>query len=272
MNRALRPSSLAWLPLCAALLSAPARAEDAPAGEASGVALSEQRAAEAYQAYTRKDYAAAVALYLQAHEAAPSGSILYNVARIYDTKLLDRPLAIVYYRRYIADPGAYVERIEFANQRLKQLRDAEVASSQGAAEADAGSPPVSAAPRRAPAPAAPPPEPPPRNNSSWSGTRWTGVVLGAAGLAALATGAGFGLAAMSKANTAKGDCDGNACVTQRGVDAANAANDAATIANVGFVAGGVLLLGGTTLFIVGARDNSERPRAAGLAWGVSGTW
>src|SRR6187549_514967 len=102
-----------WLaaPMATALVPSPAKGDEPAASESSAVTLSEQRAAEAFSAYSNKDYAAAVALYLQAYQAAPSGSILYNIARIYDTKLADRPLAITFYRRYIADPGAYTERI-----------------------------------------------------------------------------------------------------------------------------------------------------------------
>ena len=273
------------LALGAWLTPALASAEDAATGEPSGVALSEQRAAEAFQAYSKKDYAAAVALYLQAYEAAPNGSILYNIARIYDTKLGDRPLAITYYRRYIADPGAYVERIEFANQRLKQLREAEtltqkLSDANGAAKADEATAPSQQHPPAAAKPQTRTPDA--TETPGWSTMRWTGVVLGAAGLAALGTGAVFGLSAMSKADTAKQLCDGNACSTQRGVDAANSANDAAMAANIGFFAGAGLLATGVTLFVLGSRPTTEAtptavrwsPRATSSDLGleVSGRW
>ena len=244
-----------------------ARAEEAAASESSSVLLSEQRAAEAFQAYSRNEYAAAVALYLQAYEAAPSGSILYNIARIYDTKLADRPLAITFYRRYISDPGAYTERIEFANQRLKQLREAELLSSKLGA--------TDSAPSSAASKAGNPAEPaspvvlaqqPGQRERGWSTLRWTGVGVGAFGIAALGVGAGFGLAAMSKAGTAKNLCDGDACMSQGGVDAANSANDAATVANIGFLGGGALLAAGVTLFVLGAEQSSERRPTAALRW------
>jgi tetratricopeptide (TPR) repeat protein len=247
--------------------------------------LSEQRAAEAFQAYSKKDYAAAVALYLQAYEAAPSGSILYNIARIYDTKLADRPLAISFYRRYIADPGAYTERIELANQRLKQLREAEALtatlSGSDAKAKDVDAPAARAQsehPRTERAPNVSQ-----RAETGWSTLRWTGVAFSVLGVAALGTGAGFGLAAMSRASTARELCDGNACISQRGVDAAGSADRAATISNIGFLAGGGLVLTGATLFLLGGDASSEKSGEAGLgvnarassssaALEVSGRW
>ncbi|MFZ5897001.1 MAG: tetratricopeptide repeat protein [Myxococcota bacterium] len=281
-----RASSWFALGLAFTLHAASARAEEAGSNEASAVAVSEQRAAEAFQAYSKKDYAGAVALYLQAYEASPNGSILYNVARIYDTKLGDRPLAITFYRRYIADPGAYVEKIEFANQRLKELREAEIATAKlNEAEPAARTTPTSVEPTRGQVRPSPrePQQPVTHEDAGWSTLRWTGAVLGAIGVVGLGTGAIFGLSAMSKANTAKEICDGNACASQQGVDAAHSANDAATLANVGLIAGGGLLLTGATLFILGGQDSTEKSRASALRWDartgrsslaleVSGTW
>jgi tetratricopeptide (TPR) repeat protein len=63
------------------------------------VVLAEKKAAQAFEAYQAKRFAEAVGLYLEAHRAAPNADVLYNVARIYDAKLGDRPLAISFYRR-----------------------------------------------------------------------------------------------------------------------------------------------------------------------------
>lgn len=263
LQRSLPFSALAALLLAATMFcSSPSLAQEARAIDSPSVALAEQRAAEAFQAYSRKEYAAAVALYLEAYEAAPSGSILYNIARIYDTKLADRPLAITFYRRYIADPGAYTERIEFANQRLRQLREAELAASKapvdGAAPAQ-----VALEPQRAPQAQAQPRLG--EDEPGWSTLRWTGVVVGTVGVAALGTGIGFGLSAMSKASTANDLCDGNACSSQEGADAADAANTAANVSTIGFLAGGALLATGTALFLLG-EDDAERAPSAALHW------
>src|SRR5262245_9879778 len=106
----------------ALLLGAPsAWAEPAPA-PAADVALSERYAARAYEAYKRKDYQSAIALYQKALEAAPSADILYNIARIYDLREADRALAISFYGRYVDDPGALPDRIELVKRRLAVLR------------------------------------------------------------------------------------------------------------------------------------------------------
>jgi hypothetical protein len=269
----------------AAAFPCTAHAQESAGADTSQVSLSEQRAAEAFQAYSKKDYAGAVALYLQAYDAAPSGSILYNVARIYDTKLGDRPLAITYYRRYIADPGAYVERIAFANERLKQLREAETLSQEleDAEPPSKQTPPSEARTNAVTEPHAPPLAPDATESArGWSAMRYTGVVFGGAGLLALGTGAAFGLRAMAKANTAQQVCDGNACSSQRGVDAANSAKDAATAADIGLIAGAGLLAVGTALFVLGGRHSREASPAAlrfdtrasrsALALEVSGQW
>jgi hypothetical protein len=247
-----------------------ARAADAPpqVAEPSAVALSERRAADAFDAYSRKDYPSAVALYLQAFDASPSGIILFNVARIYDTKLGDRPLAMTFYRRYISDPGADVERIKLANQRLTELRAAEAMSSEGAGAA-ASSPASTPTPARGAtiAPTAPGGD---GERGGWSTLRWTGVAFGAVGVGGVVVGTVFGLAAMSKTSTAHQTCDGSLCTTQAGIDAAHAASNDATVSTVGFAVGGALLAAGTALFFVGGgKRSSERPSTASLRWDVS---
>jgi hypothetical protein len=229
----------------------PAHAEDEAAPGGPAVERAEQRAAQAFQAYERKDYPAAVGLYLEAYEASPSADMLYNIARIYDTKLGDRPLAMTFYRRYIADPGAIADRIKLANARLVELREAEFAVDTAADQSAAGQ--GQARPYRG-NPVAPPEQP------GWSTLRWAGVGVGAAGAIGLGVGAVFGIKAMSGASTASDLCEGNACTTQRGVDAANEASSDARIANVGFIAGGLLLATGTVMFIVGGDEEPEQKR------------
>ena len=211
------------------------------------IALAEQKAAQAFEAYQGKRFAEAVALYIEAYGAAPDADILYNVARIYDTKLGDRPLAINFYRRYIGDPGAVADRIQLANERLVALREAELAAS----------PP--AAPRAAPAVAAPVPVVGAR---SWSKTEVTGVVMAATGVVALGVGAGFGLAAMSEARTSRDLCDGSVCREQRGIDAAKKATDHALVSTIGVASGGALLALGAAFYFWLGGEPSERPEQA----------
>lgn len=238
----LRSSLGAAIAVLVALSLAPVRAaaDEPPSTDPSPVSIAERRAAEAFQAYAKKDYATAIALYLQAYDAAPGGSILYNIARIYDLKLHDRAQAVAFYKRYVADPEARPELVTVSNQRLSELSIADVA-------------PVvhDSAPRTAPEGAAP-------QRGGWSPLRWTGVAMGAVGLAGIGIGGGYGLAAMSKANVAKGSCDGNACTSQVGVDAAKNARSLGTVSTIGFVAGGALLAAGAVLFFSGSERASER--------------
>jgi hypothetical protein len=78
-----------------------------------------------------------------------------------------------------------------------------------------------------------------------------GIFIGAAGVASLGVGTAFGLAANSDADIAHDLCDGNACTSQRGVDAAKDATRAATISTATFLAGGALLATGLTLLVLG---------------------
>jgi tetratricopeptide (TPR) repeat protein len=220
--------------------------------EADGaVALAEQKAAQAFDAYLRKRFAEAVALYIEAYAAAPNADVLYNIARIYDTKLGDRPLAINFYRRYIADPGAVGDRIQIGNERLVALREAELAVSRPVAVPAASS---AARAVTAPAPVAP----------GWNAAESTGVILAATGVVALGIGAGFGIAAMQEAHTVRELCDGSVCREQRGIDAAESATEHALVSTIGFASGGALLaLGAAFYFWVGG-EPSERVEQASV--------
>ncbi len=244
-----------WIITTAALAVAqPAAADDT--STPGDVNRAEAYAAEAFTAYTNKDYDEAIVLYLKSLEAAPSANVLYNLARIYDTKVGDRELAISYYRRYVADPGADPERVRTANERLRALRELDVMATE-------------AAPR--PRPATPAPSTTTRERKM-PGLQIAGLVTGLTGLAGLGVGTGFGLAAKSDADVAKNVCHGNDCTTQRGVDAAHDASHRATIATASFIAGGALVLTGGVLFLWG-RSQARRRDTARLqfapSWGKS---
>jgi tetratricopeptide (TPR) repeat protein len=256
MSRLHHRHRLAAVVLVAASIYSPSvLADDTAAADPSSVSQSERRAADAFAAYNRKEYAAAIALYLEAYDAAPSGSILYNIARIYDLKLHNRPSAIAFYRRYVADPSAQGDLIDVSNQRLRELRNAEIGiervADDGSVRTDGGTARRRDALPRAAHDAGEEPR------GRWSTLRWTGVALGAVGLVGVGVGGGFGLAAMSRASTAKDQCDGNACVSQQGVDAARTARSDASVANVGFIGGGALLLSGAALYFLGGEKAGE---------------
>jgi tetratricopeptide (TPR) repeat protein len=253
-------SLILLIPCCVATFTGAASAREIGDDGAADteIAAAEQKAAQAFQAYRERRFGEAVALYLEAYRAAPSADILYNVARIYDAKLGDRPLAISFYRRYIADPGAISDRIQIANERLVTLRDAELAATrpspaaQGAPESGAAVP-ASGAPAQGAASA----------GSGWNGAEVTGVLLGATGIVALGVGAGFGLAALQERETMRDLCEGNVCSEQRGIDSAASASDHATVSTIAFASGGALLaLGAAFYFWLGDEPSESRGQAS----------
>jgi tetratricopeptide (TPR) repeat protein len=229
----------------------------AQAQASADVSKAEQYAAEAFEAYNNKDYQEAVVLYLKALEAAPSADVLFNLAKIYDTKLNDRELAMKFYRRYIADPGAEPERVRQANTRLAELRELEMAAADKPAPAS-----PTAAPPPAGADRAETSLPPERQRGGLTGMQWAGIATGVIGLGGVAVGTVFGFAAKSDADTAKQECDGNDCRTQRGLDAAEDASTKATISTISFAAGGALTaLGAILLLSGGSSGPAERDTA-----------
>jgi tetratricopeptide (TPR) repeat protein len=238
-------------------MTAPALAYAEPSTD---VSKAEQYAAEAFEAYNNKDYQEAVVLYLKALEAAPSADVLFNLAKIYDTKLNDRELAMKFYRRYIADPGAEPERVRQANTRLAELRELEIAAADKPAQTSpAAAPPPSGADRGQTS------LPPERDRGGLTGMQWAGIATGLVGLGGVAVGTVFGFGAKSDADTAKQECDGNDCRTQRGVDAAEDASTKATISTVSFVAGGALTVLGTILLLAGGSSSPPQRDTARLS-------
>jgi tetratricopeptide (TPR) repeat protein len=221
-------------------------------GPTSDVTRAEAYAADAYDAYSRREFSAAVALYQKALEAAPSADILYNLARIYDTKLKDRSLAIDYYRRYTLDTGSDPNRLRTVSARLSELRELESIAT--------GAQPTAAPASLAPTAPLPAPAPPsaPQDQAGLSGVQVAGVITGAIGVASLGLGIGFGLKAKADADVADRFCEGNACSTQRGVDESHDAKDAATVSTIAFVAGSALTLLGVTAVLLGSGGRQER--------------
>lgn len=245
-------SGLAW-----AVAATPAFAQGA-AHTGSDVARAEAYAADAFDAYARKDYSAAIALYQKALEAAPSADILYNLARIYDSKLKNRSLAIEYYRRYTLDTGADPNRLRVASARLSELLQLEtIAAEQPTSGAPTPPSPVANAPTPAPANATPQPSMT-VSDRALSGVQVAGIVTGAAGLAGIGLGIAFGFKAKNDDEVADRFCEGNACTTQRGVDASRDASDAATVSTISFIAGGALVLLGVTGVLLGAGTQERR--------------
>jgi len=264
-----------------ALLGVPGRARaEAPATAVDRPTITEAEtyAAQAFEAYHAKDYAGAVALYQRAYALAPSADALYNIARVYDLGLRDRPLAINAYRRFLSDPGATAERIRAVNERLSLLREAELAQSESSPRAPE---PLPVAPPAATASSTSEP----RATSGWSTLQAVGFSSGMLGIVGCGVGVGFGISVMHEADTANAQCSGNRCASQRGVDAAKAAATRATVATASLTAGAALLLTGAALWFVGSPDSeASDARAAGdvsvtpvassseLGMALSGSW
>jgi hypothetical protein len=96
--------------------------------------------------------------------------------------------------------------------------------------------------------------------------RLFGLTLGGAGVAALATGIGFGFAARSSWNSAfsSGDCHGNLC-NLAGQDQVDSAHTRATVANVVGGLGLALIAGGAALYLTAPHRVDIAPTAGGAA-------
>ncbi|MGH7438837.1 MAG: hypothetical protein ACRENE_24385 [Polyangiaceae bacterium] len=129
---------------------------------------------------------------------------------------------------------------------------------------------------------APPPPPAPADAVHPGHTqRMVGVALGGLGLVGLVVGSIFGIVAESTFSDSKNKCGGDvmSCHGPSAADGASAnhsAYDQATIATVGFVAGGVLLAGGAAVYFTAPRAGevaiapSVGDRSAGLT--MRGAW
>lgn len=225
-----------------ALLVPAAHAQQKPDSKAS-----EEYAAQGYEAYNKGDFAAAVGFYQKAYQAAPSGTILFNIAKIYDQKLGELDLAADFYRRYLRAPDAEAELVRRANERLAAIRALKDAQSAPPA-ASAAPPPASTSP-----PAHSPPAEPAATRVRYS---TSAIVLAGAGGVGLVVGSVFGFRALSKKSDADKHCSGSECTSQAGVDALDSARSAATVSTVGFLVGGALAATGLILYLTSPRDQA----------------
>jgi hypothetical protein len=240
------------------------------------VALTERETTAAFDAYQGQRFAEAVSLYVAAYAAVPNPDILYNIAQIYDTKLGDRRLAVSFYRKFIVAPDAAFERVRIAAQRVFDLRRAELAPPAAKPFSENRESEAPLAENRE-SEGAPP-------SAHWSVPEVLGVVTASAGIAAVAVGAGFGIAAMGRARTVHELCEGNICREERGIDATESARRQARWSTIGFISGSALLaLGATSYFLLGgeARPSTQDSAACDVrisehsgAWSLelSGHW
>jgi hypothetical protein len=99
--------------------------------------------------------------------------------------------------------------------------------------------------------------PPPAVQSAGSAQRTVGIVLGALGVAGLATGGVFGLIAMSKNNQALQNCRTPTLCNPTGLSLTSDAKNAATVSTVAFIAGGALVAGGLVLWLAAPTSSAR---------------
>jgi tetratricopeptide (TPR) repeat protein len=237
--------------------TAPVRADTKPA------ATTTARAADLFkasvEAYRGGDFERTVALLNEAYTLDPQPVILYNLGRAYEG-LGNGEAAIDAYDRYLkADPKATdrasieqrvatLQRQRDEKKNLESQRDQERLRAQVAAEEQ----------RRAEARAKQRTQEAPRSRSV---APYIVAGLGAAGLVA---GAAFGLVANSKHDNAASER-----VQQTAIDQQDSAKSLATISTISFIAGGVLLAGGVTWWLLDTPPKKTQGSAPTTRVGVS---
>jgi hypothetical protein len=88
--------------------------------------------------------------------------------------------------------------------------------------------------------------------------RVAGIVVGAVGIAGLGLGGIFGVLASSKWSTAQRECPSHSGCSAQAMSDRSSAVTSATVSTVGFIAGGVLLAGGLTLFFTAPKGDAPR--------------
>jgi hypothetical protein len=100
----------------------------------------------------------------------------------------------------------------------------------------------------------------PASEPSGSSQRLIGIIVAGTGVAALATGSVFGLQAAARWHDAKSNCDPYPYCGESGQRTARDAKQSGTISTIAFIVGGVLLAGGTTLWLTApSRPREDTP-------------
>jgi hypothetical protein len=88
--------------------------------------------------------------------------------------------------------------------------------------------------------------------------RLFGLVVGGVGIAGIATGTIFGVLALNNNKKADEVCNGNICpVGSGGLEFSQDARSYATVSTVGFIAGGVLVATGATLYLLAPKNTKS---------------
>jgi tetratricopeptide (TPR) repeat protein len=258
-TRSARTAGIALACLVCSIPEAQAQRHPAPAAAKERPNPGKARASELFkksaEAYMRGDFNQAITLLDEAYALDPQPVLLYNKARAHEG-LGHGDEAIALYEQYLAqepnsaDRGAIEQRL-VTLKRQKEERSAvdrertEVEKERAAVEKERATP--------APPPPPPPAEPPHRRSAL------PYVVMGV-GAAGLATGTVFGLMALSREDAAIAEP-----VQKKSGDLRDTGTTFATVSNISFIAGGVLLAAGALWWVLDGSGGSKRGGAASPA-------
>lgn len=112
-----------------------------------------------------------------------------------------------------------------------------------------------------------PPPPPPEESNPGTPMRIAGGAIGGVGLVGIVVGSVFGVIASSKLSESNdaNHCDAQNTCDSTGLALRSQAKDAATISTIMFIAGGVALAAGITLFVLAPKSKSTVAFVPGIA-------
>jgi tetratricopeptide (TPR) repeat protein len=204
-------------------------------------------------AYRRGDFKDAITYLDEAYAIDPQAVLLYNKARAHEG-LGNTDEAIANYARFLEqepntrDRGAIEQRLT----TLRRQRDERIALEKAKA----------AHTEQAPAQhVTPPPEPEPRRSV-------LPYVVAGAGVAGIATGAIFGMMALSRKDDAVGEP-----VQRTSIDLKDEASSLATVSTISFIVGAALVAAGATWWVLDGKKSPARggmPLRVGVAPGFVG--
>jgi tetratricopeptide (TPR) repeat protein len=213
------------------------------------------------EAYLRGDFAQTIALLDEAYALDPQPVLVYNKARAHEG-LGHLAEAIELYEKYLAEEPASRDRgaIEKRLVALRQQRDERGAVEKERSVVEQERAEVEKERATQTSTTAPPPEPPRRRSVV------PYVVMGV-GAAGLASGTVFGLMALSREDDATAEP-----TQQKSVDLRDKGATFATVSNISFIAGGVLVAAGAVWWFVDGRSSrrsgsSTAPVQVGLGPG-----
>lgn len=257
LSRVSRPLSLAL----SLALAAPGTTVLAAAGHTARGAADHAMAIEpegdpealssaAVERFEAKDYDGAVELFEQAYAIDPQPNYLFNIGRVYEEKG-DLENAVVFYQRFVSQPGVDIESRQAATERLKVLREALAQLEANGEPTDETTEPTDETTQPTDETTEPTTTPPDDDPEAAKAVkrkktlRITGYSLMGAGGAALIVGAVFGGLASSSVKEGRSDR-----YVEREEAFIRRATRQARVADAMFITGGVLAAAGLTLVLV----------------------